>query len=162
MENRPKEGFQGVAFGVMDGVILALGVITGLSVLENRFILFLSLLATGIADAFGNAAGMHVEEETEKDHGRKEVWTSTISAFFSTFFVFILLIIPILILPLALAVTVSWLLGIILLTLLGVKVAEIRGWNSSKIIIEYVLWGIAVSVASYLLISGVKGLSLGL
>ncbi len=160
MENRAKEGFQGIAFGVMDGVILALGVITGLSVLENRSILFLSLLATGLADAFGNAAGMHVEEETEKDHGRKEVWISTISAFFSTFFVFLLLLIPILILPLTLAVAASWILGIALLTMLGIKVAVIRQWNSSSIVIEYVLWGIAVSVASYLMISGVKSLSL--
>ncbi len=152
------KGFQGIAFGVVDGVVLALGVVTGLSVLENKTTIFFSLLATGMADAFGNAAGMHVEEETEKEHSRKEVWTTTIFTFLGTLCVFALLTVPILILPLRSAVSLSWVLGISLLMALGFIVADFRGWDKRKVSIEYALWGIAASVFSYILVSLAKSL----
>lgn len=157
MKGLVKEGFQGIAFGTVDGVVLALGVLTGLSILENRTTIFLSLMATGIADAFGNAAGMHVEEETEKEHTRKQVWATTIMTFFGTIFVFSFLIVPILVFPLELAVKISWVMGISLLMALGYIVADFRGWKKRKVSVEYALWGVAASVASYLLVGAVRG-----
>ena len=160
MKKLNTEGFQGIAFGIMDGVILALGVLTGLSTLENRFILFLGILATGVADAFGNSAGIHVEEEMEKGHERAEIWKSTIFTFFSTLSIFLVLLVPILILPLPIAVIASWILGIISLIFLGCMVAGIMRRNKFMIVAEYVAWGVIASVICLFLGNFAKSLTL--
>ncbi|MBI5355348.1 MAG: hypothetical protein HZB68_02725 [Candidatus Aenigmarchaeota archaeon] len=152
-----KDGFQGIAFGAVDGVVLALGVLTGMSVLGDRTTVFLSLFATGIADAFGNAVGMHVEEESEGNTSRQRVWATTILTFIGTIVVFVVLITPIMLFPLSLAVRVSWVVGMLLLMGLGAIVATLRGWKKRMISVEYATWGAVASVVSYILVGAVKG-----
>lgn len=149
-------GYQGIAFGIMDGVITALGILMGLSVFENKLVLFVGIIVAGIADAFANAAGMHVSEEMEKLHEAYEVWKSTFYAFFSTISVFVLLAIPLLFLFLSQAIFVSWIIGIILLIWLGYLVGEKGG--KLKIIAEYLIGGITISLISFWLGSYVRGL----
>lgn len=157
MKQLIKDGFQGIAFGAVDGIVLALGVLTGMSVLGDRTTVFLSLFATGIADAFGNAVGMHVEEESEGVNSRRRVWATTILTFLGTLVVFVVLIAPIMLFPLTLAVRVSWVIGMLLLMGLGAIVASLRGWKKRMISVEYAAWGAVASIVSYLLVGAVKG-----
>lgn len=77
-----RDGFQGISFGVMDAVVTVLGVMIGLSVTGNRFVLLIGILTVGVADSFANAAGMHVSEETDIFHTQREVFKSTVYCFF--------------------------------------------------------------------------------
>jgi VIT1/CCC1 family predicted Fe2+/Mn2+ transporter len=149
-------GYQGIAFGIMDGVITSLGIITGLSAFQNSLVLFLAVIITGVADAFANAAGMHVSEEAEKLHGRQEVWKITLNSFFSTISVFIILATPLLFIPFHQAVLVSWIGGMLLLVWLGLFVSE--GKDKLRVVIEYVAIGVAISLISFLLGNYAKSL----
>jgi VIT1/CCC1 family predicted Fe2+/Mn2+ transporter len=149
-----KLGYQGIAFGIMDGVITALGILMGLSAFQNRLILFLGVIITGIADAFANAAGMHVSQEAEKLHGKHEVWKTTLYTFFSTISVFVILATPLLFIQFSQAIFVSWVIGILLLVWLGFFVSE--GKNRLKIISEYVAIGIAISLISFFIANYAK------
>jgi VIT1/CCC1 family predicted Fe2+/Mn2+ transporter len=142
-------GYQGIAFGIMDGVITALGILMGLSAFQNKLILFIGIIVTGIADAFANAAGMHVSEEMEKLHERYEVWKTTFYTFFSTVLVFMILGIPILFIQFSQAIFVSWFIGMFLLVWLGYFVSG--GKDKLKIIFEYVVAGIVISLISFLI-----------
>ena len=52
------EGFQGVAFGTMDGLITILGVVIGIaSATENSGAVVITGLVAGLANAFGNTFG---------------------------------------------------------------------------------------------------------
>lgn len=145
-----REGLQGATFGMMEGVIVALGILMGLSATNNRLILLVGIITCGLADALGNAAGFHVSEETEEFHTRSEVWKSTILCFLSTITVIFILAIPVLFLALTQAIIVSGLVGMVILAFLGYFVNRIRRKNEAlKTIIEYVLMGAFVSVVCY-------------
>ena len=160
MENINKEGFQGLAFGMMDGTITALGVLMGLSPLEDKIILFIGILVTGMADSFANAAGVHVSEETETIHRRAEIWKSTLYCFFATILMFMLISLPVLLLPFETAVCVSWIIGTLLLVMLSVVVADIRKMKRLNLIAEYVTMGLVVSAVCYILSTLVKNILL--
>jgi len=144
-----KEGMQGATFGIMDGIITILGVMWGLSVTHDKFILIIGILTAGLADSFANAAGMHVSQETEVIHKRKEVWKSTVFSFISTFLVAIILTSPLFFLSVKNAITVSALIAVILLVNLGYFVAEVRHKKPINLILEYTVMGIVVSAVCY-------------
>ena len=61
------EGFQGVAFGTMDGLITVLGVVIGIAnATESSGIVVISGLVAGLANAFGNSFGFYASELAEK------------------------------------------------------------------------------------------------
>ncbi|MBW2977608.1 VIT1/CCC1 transporter family protein [Candidatus Woesearchaeota archaeon] len=144
-----KEGMQGATFGIMDGIITILGVMWGLSVTQDKFILVIGILTAGLADSFANAAGMHVSQETEIHHRRKEVWKSTILSFMSTFLVAIALTLPLIFFSVKNALIISALIAVVLLVNLGYFVAEIRNKKPISLILEYTLMGIVVSVICF-------------
>ena len=151
METINKEGLQGLAFGMMDGIITALGVLMGLTPLNDKIILFIGIMVTGLADSFANAAGIHVSEEAETIHKRSEVWKSTGYCFLATILMFIMISLPVLFLPFSLAVWISWIIGTFLLIVLSVVIADVRKMKRLNIIVEYVTMGVAVSLVCYLL-----------
>ena len=146
-----REGYQGATFGIMEGIIMALGLIMGLSAIENKAAIVAGILVAALADAFANAAGFHVSEETETYHTRREIWKSTIFCFFTTITVILLLAVPVFFMPIAQAIIVSELIGIVILALLGYYVGGIGNKKRFNIIIEYVLIGVVVSVICYYL-----------
>ena len=61
------EGFQGVAFGTMDGLITILGVVIGIaSATENAGAVIIAGLVAGLANAFGNTFGFYASELAER------------------------------------------------------------------------------------------------
>ncbi|MBA7556469.1 hypothetical protein ES705_49177 [subsurface metagenome] len=101
-------------------------------------------MTIAIADAFSDALGIHVSEESENKHTAKEIWESTIATFLSKFVFALTFIVPVLLFPLATAIIVSVVWGLSLLGLFSFYIAkeqEIRPW---KVVIEHL--GIALVV----------------
>ena len=72
---------EGLAFGIMSGVITVLGVLIGLSVTGMNSIAGLGIIVVGIADAFSDAAGIYVSEESEGVHNTMDMLKSAGFAF---------------------------------------------------------------------------------
>jgi len=144
-----KEGMQGTTFGIMDGIITVLGVMWGLSVTKNKFILIIGILTAGLADSFANAAGMHVSQETETSYKRKEVWKSTIFCFISTFLVAAVLTSPLILFSIDISIIISGITAIIILIALGYLVAKLSKKKPLHLIIEYTIMGIVVSAVCF-------------
>jgi VIT1/CCC1 family predicted Fe2+/Mn2+ transporter len=147
-------GLQGMTFGAMDAIIMVIGVIVGLGVIGNRTAVFVGVLVAGIANSFGNAWGFHISEETENIHTRREVWVSTIMSFSGTLVSTIILLLPVLMLPLNQAISVTVIIGICMIILIGIAVGRIRGVDRTgccKLILEYVSISILVIVIAYYL-----------
>lgn len=153
-----KIGYQGVAFGIMDGIITILGVLVGIGITGNRPFTIIGILAVGLADSFANSMGIHVSEETENIHSRKEIWQITGLCFLATFFTMIFLILPLLIFDFSIAFHMSYILGFILLIALGMFVSKQRGTKSGKLILEYLSVGIAVVIISYFIGGTLSGI----
>jgi hypothetical protein len=151
---RKAHGLQGMTFGMMDAIINVVGIIIGLGVIGNKLAVLVAILVAGIANSLGNAAGFHVSEESEGIHTRIDVWKSTVAAFLGTFFVTIILLLPLLFLDLGGAVFASVSIGIFLLLLLGFIVSRRGGYNARdtvKLMLEYLLMGIVVIIVAYYL-----------
>lgn len=147
-----REGFQGISFGVMDAVVTVLGVMIGLSVTNNKFILLIGILTAGVADSFANAAGMHVAQETETHHGKREVFKSTIYCFFATLVTALILSLPVALLTLEYSIYVSVGIGLSLLVGLGYFVSKINNkFKPHKLAAEYLIIGVSVSVICYII-----------
>lgn len=74
-----KESFRvGVSFGLTSGIITTLGLMVGLEAgTHSRLAVISGILTSAIADAFSDALGIHISEESEYRHTAKEIWQST-------------------------------------------------------------------------------------
>ena len=50
---------------------------------RSRIAVIGAILTIAIADAFSDALGIHISEESENKHTTREIWESTISTFLS-------------------------------------------------------------------------------
>ena len=120
-----KESFKtGISFGLTSGVITTLGLMVGLhSRTHSKPAVLGGILTIAIADAFSDALGIHVSEESENVHTKKQIWASTLSTFISKFIFALTFVIPVLLFefPLAILVSVVWGLGA--LSVLSYKIA---------------------------------------
>ena len=146
-------GIQGATFGVMEAAIMMLGVLLGLSVTGNRFIISLGLLTAGIADALANSASFYVSEESEMIHTRKEIWKATRLCFLGTFITMIAIAAPVLIITnIRFAIITSFAIGLLFLFFLGKYMAEkTKSKTPGKTTVKYVLIGIITAVVCFIL-----------
>jgi len=76
----------GFSFGLTSGIITTLGLIVGLhSGTHSKLVILGGILIIAIADAFSDALGIHISEESEGKHTTKEIWESTIATFLAKF-----------------------------------------------------------------------------
>lgn len=144
-------GKQGISFGVMDGIITVLGVIMGLFSTADKKIIVLGALAAGIADAFANAAGIHVSQETRKNHSHEIVIKETIYCFIATVVVMLSLIWPYLFFTLGTSTIIAFIVGVVWLISLGSFVAKISGRSRKRLVAEYIAIGFVISAITYLI-----------
>lgn len=65
----------GFSFGLTSGIITTLGLMVGLhSGTHSKLVVIGGVLIIAIADAFSDALGIHVSEESENKHVTKEIW----------------------------------------------------------------------------------------
>jgi VIT1/CCC1 family predicted Fe2+/Mn2+ transporter len=107
-----KESFRvGVSFGLTSGIITTLGLMVGLeSGTHSQLAVVSGILTIAIADAFSDALGIHISEESENRHTAKEIWQSTLFTFLSKLVFASSFIIPLFLfrLPMAVVVAVFW------------------------------------------------------
>ena len=137
----------GFSFGLTSEVITTLGLMVGLySGTHSKLAVIGGILAIAVADAFSDALGIHISEESENRHTTKEIWESTISTFFSKFGIALTFIVPVLLfeLPRAIVVSVVWGLSILsILTLAIAREQKVRPW---KKIAEHLAVAVAVII----------------
>lgn len=137
----------GLSFGLTSGIITTLGLMVGLNAgTQSRLAVIGGILTIAIADAFSDALGIHVSEESEHKHTPKEIWISTFSTFVSKFIFSLTFIIPVLFLGLSMAIAVSVVWGLLALSIFSYVMAKEQKENTFKVIGEHLTIAIVVIV----------------
>jgi predicted membrane protein (TIGR00267 family) len=162
------EGFQGVAFGTMDGLITILGVVIGIaSATENSGAVVITGLVAGLANAFGNTFGFYASELAERaEHIQEnqhlntmtETRRSTVFAFAYSLASTIVVVAPFALLGLTSAMTASLILALALLFALGALVGKFSHASPWRFGIRYVLLGLAGAALSFVVGQAVRNL----
>ncbi len=135
----------GFSFGLTSGIITTLGLMVGLnSSTHSKLVVIGGILTIAIADAFSDALGIHVSEESENKHTTKEIWESTIATLLSKFIFALTFIVPVLLFDLASAMIVSAVWGLSVLGLLSYNMGKAEGGEPWKVITEHLIIALLV------------------
>jgi len=138
---------KGISFGLTSGIITTLGLIVGLNEFTgSKLIIVGGILTIAIADAFSDALGIHISEESEKGKSDKDVWTSTITTFLSKIIFASTFIVPILLFEKNISIWISILWGFLGLIILNYFIAKEKGKNPLQVIGEHLLIAIIVLI----------------
>jgi vacuolar iron transporter family protein len=147
MNHSIKVGFN---FGVTSGIITTLGLIVGLdSAIGSKLAVIGGIITIAIADACSDALGIHISEEGEGKHTKKQVWMSTISTFFFKFIVAITFIIPFLIFELPTAIIISVAYGLLILGIFSYMLSKREREKSWKVVFEHLAIAVLVIIVTY-------------
>ena len=136
MRESLKTGFN---FGLTSGIITTLGLMVGLhSGTHSTLAVIGGILTIAIADAFSDSLGIHVCEESENKHTKREVWEATISTLLTKFIFALTFVIPVLLLELntAIIVSVGW--GLLMISVLSFNIAKKEKESFWKVVMEHV------------------------
>lgn len=140
----------GVFFGITSGIITTLGLMVGLSAGTNsKPAVIGGILTIAIADAFSDALGIHISEESDKTKTKREIWESTISTFTAKFLFALTFLIPVIFLSLqtAIFINIGW--GLFALSLLSYVLAKEQNESATKAISEHLGIAIIVIISTY-------------
>ena len=107
------------------------------------------ILIIAIADAFSDALGIHVSEESENRHSVKEVWESTISTFLFKFVFATAFVVPVLLLELSTAIAVNVIWGLFVLGILSYTIAREQKTKTWKVVTEHLVIALVVIVIAH-------------
>lgn len=141
---------KGFSFGLTSGVITTLGLVVGLhSSTHSAIVVIGGILVIAIADALSDALGIHVSEEAENKHSAKEVWESTATTFLSKFVFALTFIIPFLLLPLYMAISVCVVWGLSLIVLFSFHMARQQGIRPYRVVLEHLVIAVFVIIVTH-------------
>jgi VIT1/CCC1 family predicted Fe2+/Mn2+ transporter len=136
---------KGFSFGTTSGIITTMGLMVGLhSGTHSKGAVLGGILTIAIADAFSDAIGIHISEESENVHTGKEIWVSTFSTFIAKFMFVMTFAVPIMFFSLDKAIIISVIWGLTLLGVLSYYIARLQNRNKWEIILEHLIIGILV------------------
>jgi len=148
-EHSVKVGF---SFGATSGVITTLGLMMGLhSGTGSKLAVIGGILTIAVADAFSDALGIHVSEESENVHTPAQVWIATISTFLSKFIFALTFVIPVLIFKLDTAVLVNIFWGLSVLTAVSYRMAKEQNVKPWKVVMEHMIIASTVIIITHYL-----------
>lgn len=140
----------GASFGLTSGIITTLGLMVGLSAgTQSQVVVLGGILTIAIADAFSDALGIHISEESEQTHTDKEIWQSTISAFLAKFFFALTFVIPVILFDLTTAIYVSIAWGLSSLCVLSFFISRNDKDGPWKAVLEHLFIAVIVIVSTY-------------
>ncbi len=140
----------GFSFGLTSGIITTLGLMVGLNAgTHSKLVVIGGILTIAIADAFSDALGIHISEESENKHTPKQIWVATLSTFFSKLIFALTFIIPVLLFELALAVLVSIIWGLSMLCVFSYRMAKEQDEPAWKVVAEHLVIAMVVIAATY-------------
>lgn len=142
----------GLSFGLASGIITTLGLMVGLhSGTHSKLIVIGGILTIAIADAFSDALGIHISEESEAKHSAKEIWESTLATFLFKFLVALSFIVPILLFNLSTAIIVSVIYGLLLLSIFNFYMAQRQKIKPWRVVAEHLLIAFIVILITHYL-----------
>lgn len=140
----------GLSFGLTSGVITTLGLMVGLLAgTHSRLVVIGGILTIAVADALSDAVGIHVSEESEGVHSLREVWASATFTFLTKLVFSLTFAIPVLLLPLSLAVALAVVWGLLLLVIFSLFIAKERRAEPWKVVLEHITIAILVIAITY-------------
>jgi len=140
----------GISFGLTSGVITTLGLMVGLhSGTHSKLVVLGGILTIAIADAFSDALGIHISEESKNIHTEKQIWVATISTFLSKLLFALTFVIPVVLFELSTAILVSIVWGLGILAILSYKIARSQGTKPWRVISEHLLIAIVVITVTH-------------
>jgi len=135
----------GLSFGLTSGVITTMGLMVGLhSGTHSRTVVIGGIVTIAVADALSDAMGIHIAEESKNNGNVSEIWESTIATFLAKFLIALTFVVPVLLLSLEVAMTVSVVWGLTLLAVLSYFLAQAQQIPAWKVIVEHVVIGVSV------------------
>jgi len=147
MKHSLKTGF---SFGVTSAIITTLGLMVGLnSSTHSKLVVIGGILTIAIADAFSDALGIHVSEESENKHTVKEIWESAASTFLAKLIFTLTFTIPVLLLPLSTAIIVSIIYGLFLLGICSFFMAKGQNTKKLTVITEHLTIALLVIILTH-------------
>lgn len=139
-----------MSFGLTSAIITTLGLMVGIhSGTHSRVAVIGAILTIAIADAFSDALGIHISEESENKHTPGEIWEATISTFLSKFIFALTFIVPVLFFRLETAIIISVLWGLFLLALFSYYLAKEQKVKPWKVIFEHLIIAVIVISTTY-------------
>jgi len=139
------ELLKGFSFGITSAIITTLGIIVGLNATtHSKIVIIGGIISIAIADAFSDAIGLHIAEESQIKKTKKEIWLPSITAFITKFVFALIFIFPIIIFQNSTAIIISLIWGLTLLAIFSYYLAikqKIQPW---KVIVEHLLIAIIV------------------
>jgi len=142
----------GISFGLTSGVITTLGLLVGLSAgTSSRLAVIGGVFTIAVADSLSDALGIHVSEEAEGVHSKRDVWISTIATFASKLSMALTFAIPVILLDLDTAVVVSILWGALALSLLSWNLARSQSVKAGPVVTEHLVVAALVIIAAHVI-----------
>lgn len=143
---------KGLSFGLTSGIITTLGMIVGLESGTNSKIAVLGgILTIAVADAFSDAFGIHISEESENVHTEKEIWAATISTFLAKLIFALTFVIPVIYFDLQKAIIISIIWGLFVMGVISLWIAYEQKKSAWKIIGEHWLITFVVIISTHYL-----------
>lgn len=140
----------GFSFGITSGIITTLGLMVGLhSGTHSKLAILGGILTIAVADAFSDALGIHISEESENKHSKRQIWESTFFTFLSKFIFALIFIIPVLLFELSTAIIVSIILGLVLLGIFSFLIAKREKAKPLGIVLEHLTIAIIVVIITH-------------
>jgi VIT1/CCC1 family predicted Fe2+/Mn2+ transporter len=96
-----------------------------------------------------DALGIHLAEEADPNSTTEHIWAATVSTFLNKFVFALSFAIPLLLLPLDLAVMASVVWGMLVITVLSYFIARVQGTSPIAIIVEHLAIALLVVVLSH-------------
>lgn len=140
----------GMGFGLTSATITTLGLIIGLeSSTSSKLAIIGGILTIAIADSCSDALGVHIAKESEGNFSSIEVWQATLFTFIFKAIFACSFLIPILLLPLHLAILVALIWGAIILLFQSYELAKSEKVNPLNVIREHLLIATFVMISTH-------------
>ncbi len=140
----------GIAFGLTSGVITTLGIIIGLqAATSSKLAVIAGILTIAISDAFSDALGIHVSQESFQTNGHKEVWEATIATFIAKLVTALTFLAPVLIFSLKTAIITDLAWGFLLIAISNYHLAKSRKESPASTIIEHLAITVTVIIITH-------------
>ncbi|MCL5411021.1 MAG: hypothetical protein M1324_04205 [Patescibacteria group bacterium] len=140
----------GLSFGTTSGIVTTLGLIVGLTASEaSKAVIIGGVLTIAFADAFSDALGIHISEESEEKHTNKEIWTSTLSTYLAKLIIALSFLIPLVFFSSTVALIISIIWAALLLTILNYFIyPQYKKWQAVS---EHLFVGMIVIIIGFII-----------
>jgi VIT1/CCC1 family predicted Fe2+/Mn2+ transporter len=133
-------------------VITTLGLMVGLhSGTHLKLAVIGGILTVAVADAFSDALGIHVSQESQDKFSKKSVWVATFSTLLSKLFFALTFVVPVLFLDLLPAVIISVIWGLLVLGVFSFIIAKRRQNDPWKVVLEHLVIALIVIMIAHFL-----------